>query len=126
MATDAQSADGTETDIREWIRERIESHIDLGEPTHQDDPWSSKYHVRQDIQYGEFGRDEVVAEIMAMVDDGELILWHGYVAPRRPEVLQAIIEAEHQTPVTRKILVGKCNRALQDLNEDGGAADADD
>lgn len=110
-------ADGSQ-DIREWIRERIESHIDLEDSSEQTNPWSSKYHVRQDIQYHEFGRDEVVDEIEQMVAEGELIEWIGYVAPRREEVLRAIIETERQSSIPREILIGECNKALQELAAD--------
>jgi hypothetical protein len=55
-------ADGGQ-DIREWIRERIDAHIDLDDASEQTNPWSSKSHVRQDIQYHQFGRQEVVEEI---------------------------------------------------------------
>ncbi|MFC6975697.1 hypothetical protein ACFQL1_15140 [Halomicroarcula sp. GCM10025709] len=105
-------------DVREWIRERVEARIDLDDPSDQYNPWTSKYHLRQDIEHGEFGRDEVLDACDEMARDGEFLYWHGWITPKREDALTAVIQAEKAADVTRQILIGKCNRALQALRDD--------
>ena len=114
MARSTQSAEDAGQSLREWILARMEEHIDLDDPSDQKHPWSSKDHVRQDVQFREFSPEEIEAEINRMVDDGTLIYWHGWCAPNREDVLRAIIAAEREADFTRKILVGRCNRYLQE------------
>jgi len=105
-------------ELREWIRERVEERIDLEDLSEQYNPWTSKYHIRQDIQLGEWDREQVVDACDEMAREGVFIYWNGWITPKREDALRAVLRAEANSDVTRKALVAKCNRALQALDSD--------
>lgn len=43
---------------------------------------------------------------------GEVITWHGLLAPATTDYLEAIIENERKAGITRSLLIGKCERRL--------------
>lgn len=82
--------------------------------------WTSRNRIRGDGSKGHtpYERDEVDEVVNQLADEGELIVWHGLLAPACPEHLRAIIENEQQADYPRRILIGRVNRLLQEGESD--------
>ncbi|RQG93759.1 hypothetical protein [Natrarchaeobius oligotrophus] len=56
---------------------------------------------------------ELEDAVDALVEEGSLITWHGLLAPANADHLQAIIENEKQSEITRDLLIRKCEGFLE-------------
>jgi hypothetical protein len=102
----------------EWVLEEVDHRVAPtpdGKQNVSSDVWTATSRLRDDgRKYSvDFDTDEIEAAIAALDEDGELVSWHGLLAPATDEHLQAIIQNEAQAGVKRSTLVGKCNRLLQ-------------
>ena len=90
------------------------------EQTTESDPWTSERYLVQEGRKPKHGhtKTEVRDAISQAKVANDLIGWHGLLAPATPGHLQEIIEAELDADITRRILIGKCNRYLQHARDD--------
>lgn len=89
----------------------------IDESTSTDDPWTSRQHIKQELRKtGSIG--EYSQEMMnVLIQSKDVFYWHGLVAAKDPKILRAIIKQERDSTITRKILIGQANRALQEVSE---------
>ncbi len=79
-------------------------------------PWTSRREVRQKSKNGTgktlipLSKDETDRLIAELVEDGEIVYWHGWITLNNDQLLQTAIEKEREADVTRKILIGKLNK----------------
>lgn len=93
--------------------------------TSPEDPWTSRRATR--VLGSEHGFDAGALDdaVDALVETGDVVYWHGLVAPRDPDVLRAANQQEAEADFTRRILVGKLNRVLADLQDGDGEDETD-
>lgn len=109
------SDDEPDQTAREWVRSRVD---DLTEPEpdgiqHQSSNiWTSVDWMRNAGRKSSipFDRDELEEAVTQLGVEGELLTWHGLVAPTADDHLVAVIENERKADVTRTTLVAKANR----------------
>lgn len=96
--------------VLEQIEERTETEVDGVQNAHGN-LWTSSERMRADAvkPHTDYTKDSLKAAVNELREDGEIITWHGLLAPANGEHLTAIIENEAQSDVTRSILVGRCN-----------------
>lgn len=106
------------------IDDRVDANGELGQNVNGD-LWTSPKRIKQDGVKASvpYSRGDLEAEVNAAIDDGDLLAFAGLVAPVTPDHLRAIIQAERDADITRKVLVGKCNRLLQESKEGGDDAE---
>lgn len=96
-------------DVEQWVLEHAdEVRVRDGEP------WSSRRHlVREARKVDGLDTDDVEEEIQRLVDDGDLLSWHGLLVPTEEERLREVNEHEvEKHDQVRQILIGKVNQAL--------------
>lgn len=81
------------------------------------DPWTSDGKIHEHGRQNGLSKQQVSNEIDQALVAGDLLEWHGLLTLREPDHLRGVIEAERNATITRKILIGKCNRALSSLRE---------
>ncbi len=107
--------------LHETIEERVEPEPD-GVQNAESNIWTSLQRLKQEASKGHVScsRDGVQDAVDRLVDDGRVIYWHGLIAPATDEHLRAIIENETQCGITRRLLIGKCNRLLESAGGESG------
>lgn len=127
--TDGGVVKEEQANTREWALERIHDRVTPepdGIQNAESNVWTSQQRLKSDASKSDvIERDGVPKLVSALEQAGEVVYWHGLVAPASPEHLRAIIESERQSGVPRTILIGLCNRMLQDAPElatDGGTS----
>lgn len=103
-------------EAREWVLrevvQRTSSEPDGIQQSHGN-VWVGRRHVIGDKDKADRPpRSELNAALLQLVEDGELIYWHGLTAPATEEHLRAVIENEVMCDVPRQILIGKANKLL--------------
>jgi len=98
-------------EVREWILEEADVR------TSEEDPWTSKNELRQQVVKTDLDVDAFKETVRALIERDHLFSWHGLLALQTEESLRAVIENETGTGYTRMILVGKANRALEEVGE---------
>lgn len=103
--------------VLDVIDDRVDVDGDAGSNANSD-LWTSPKRIKQDGTKVSvpFGKDALIDECEAAVDDGDLIRFAGLYAPATPEHLRAIIEAEQDG--TRNVLIEKCKRMLSGMGAD--------
>lgn len=106
-------------DLQQWVVETVEETAGEG----KSDYWSARSWVKREArQEPAIETERIGGAIDQAVEADELLSWHGLLAVRDRETLLGIVEEERDAEITRKILVGKCNEALQELSEGGESA----
>ena len=95
-------------EARAFVREFV------GRESSPEDPWTGKPFVAQEAEKrsNDADKEEVKSAVEQLVDEDELLYWHGLIARPTPEILHAIIERERDAETTRKLLIGEVNRFL--------------
>jgi hypothetical protein len=111
--------DTERTRVEQWVLETVDEETEPvadGEQDAEGNVWTSAPHLRQNTE--KFSTvvsswDDVEDAIDSLMADGELIYWHGLLAPTDPEHLKAAIENERQAKWPRQLLTGNLNERLQ-------------
>lgn len=92
------------------IVERTEADPD-GEQNAHGNLWTSNERMRADAvkSHTEYTKESLKEAVTQLEEDGKIVSWFGLLAPATDEHLQAIIENEVNSDVTRTILAGQCN-----------------
>ena len=100
----------------QWVLEKVREDTAPDPDGHQDahgTVWTGRRNVvGHGDKPGQPTRDEKLGAVRALLERGELIGWHGLLAPATDEHLRAIIENERRAGITRKLLVGRANQLL--------------
>jgi hypothetical protein len=96
------------------IQDRTDAESDGVQNAHGN-LWTSRERLRADAvkPHTDYDKSSLSDAISALEEAGEIIAWHGLLAPTTEDHLRAIIETETQSTVTRSLLVGRCNTLLQ-------------
>ncbi len=85
--------------------------------------WTSNRRMRGDAvkPHTEYTKAGLKDAIVTLAERGEIVRWHGILAPATDGHLKAIIENERKAEITRALLVGLCNelRSADDNAEEG-------
>ncbi|MUV59953.1 hypothetical protein [Halobacterium sp. CBA1126] len=105
------NADAATQHVLEWVRENTEPVAD-GEQSNHGAVWAGGSNLKGQARKDRipFDVDELDAALDELQESGDIITWFGLVAPATDEYLDAIIENEVQSDITRNVLIGKCNR----------------
>lgn len=117
---------GTEHDCYDAVLDTIEAHATDPDRDLPRGPWGSIGHAMQDGRTKGYSGEEVRAAAEAAIRNGDVIGWHGLVAPCTETHLQRIIEYEvNEAEITRRLMVAKCNKQLDELRTDQATAVTD-
>jgi hypothetical protein len=94
------------------LREELLDVID--ERTSPDEPWIS---TRSLYQLVDASADEIKDELYRASNRDELLEWRGKFAAADRDRLVAVIEAERDADATRRKLIGRANRLMQEVND---------
>lgn len=111
MTGDAEyESDSPHGAVYEQIVERTEADPD-GEQNAHGNLWTSTERMRADAvkPHTEYTKESLNDALGHLEENGKVVTWFGLLAPATDEHLQAIIENEVNSGVTRTILVGQCN-----------------
>lgn len=101
---------------KEWVlrevQERTEPEPDGNQNVHGKVFTGRRRLVGNKDKEGRPSRAETKAAIDELVDDGQLLVWHGLLCPTTTEHLRAVIENERLADIPRKLLIAKANRNL--------------
>jgi len=97
--------------VLDWLEENTDPVVDGGQDN-QAAVWAGTPRLKAQARKDriDFDVDELEDALDVLQENGDIITWHGLVAPATDEHLQTIIENEVKSDITREILVGKCNR----------------
>lgn len=96
--------------VLEQIEERTETEVDGVQNAHGN-LWTSNERMRSDAvkPHTDYTKDSLRTAVDELREDGEIVTWHGLLAPAVDDHLKAIIENEAESDVTRSLLVARCN-----------------
>lgn len=123
--TTTDELDG-DSNVRSWVLDRIRERTD-------DDPeseqgvtgtlWTARERIIEDAGKFSTGVTQREAELAfdSLCDSHDVLYWHGTATLATEAYLRAVIQSEVQAENTRPLLVGKCNRLLDEIesNTDG-------
>lgn len=120
--------------IKDWIQGRVEEYTESepdGVQNAQSNVWTSVNRVKQKASGSttSYTSDNVETAIHQLVDEGDLVVWNGLLAPGTEEHVRTLIENEVEASFARPILVGQLNRHIQEVREDeadGSSGDVDE
>lgn len=122
-----QSESGQSPGPRQWILDEVRERTEANPESDQGvsgDLWTSK--DRLEKHAGKFStpvqRGPVESELRVLIDQQEVLYWHGHITLATIPYLNAVVESERAAGVTRQILVDKCRRWLEAKVENGGAS----
>lgn len=112
----ASSSGRTRTDDEEWVLNQVRE-LTEPEPDGNYDAHGALWTGRRRIvgnkdKPGQPTREEIREALAGLKHRGEIVSWHGLLAPADEEHLQALVENETQADNVRKILVGQLNQLL--------------
>jgi len=99
-----------QADLREQLLEAVDDQ------TSPDAPWTTTRAVAQAV---DVDADQVKGELQRAANADELLGWRGRYVPADVEHLVAVIERERDADTTRTLLVGRANRLVQEVRDDG-------
>ena len=110
--SDAVDAD---RDLHEWALEQVHDHVDDEAEEAQDSSlWTGLKFIKAEASKTDFvERDEVKGLLDDLEARGELVYWHGLVAPTAPEHIGEILRSEAMSDTPRSILIGRLNEEKQ-------------
>lgn len=116
----------SESTPEEWVLDEVDQRVEPnpdGVQNTQSNVWTSRRRLRNDGRKSStpHDADAVVAAIDDLLDRGDLLSWHGLLAPTDDEHLRAIIGNENAADITRTSLLESC-RELLSAEDDGGAS----
>lgn len=121
-----ESDGGVSDECYQAVLDTIEAHATDPDRDVPRGPWGSIRHAIQDGRTQGYSGDEIRAAAEAAIRNGDLIGWHGLVAPQTEAHLQRIIEYEvDEAEITRRLLVAKCNKQLDEMRSEHAAVATD-
>lgn len=110
----------TKAAVLEQIQERTSPEPDGVQNSHGN-IWTSNERLRSDaVKPGtDYTKPGLGAILEDLREDGDIVTWHGLLAPATDEHLRAIIENEQESDITRRLIVGRCNELRSGGGEDG-------
>ncbi|GGO03646.1 hypothetical protein [Haloarcula pellucida] len=115
------------TDPREWVLEEIGDRTEANPDSSQGveaDLWTSKGRlVKHANKFSTSVQQEPVAAALAdLIDEREVLYWHGHLTLATIPYLNAVVQSEQRSDVTRQILIEKCRSWLESKagGDDGG------
>lgn len=114
------SAESKPKDVYEWVKGEVAHRTEPAPDGKQDvssNVWTAKRRLNEDGRKFSvhYSPEEIAGGADSLVADGELFGWHGLLAPMTKRSIRAIIENERKATITRSVLVGKANAALQEV-----------
>lgn len=110
--------------VRDWILEQLDERTEADPDSDQGvqgDIWTSKGRLVKHA--GKFStpvqKAPVEAELSELINDREVLYWHGHLTLATVPYLNAVVQSEQQAEVTRQILIDKCRRWLTAKAEGG-------
>lgn len=111
----------TQETFDEWVVERVR---DRTEPDPESDQtpdcalWTSGHRLLQDADKTstDVEKADIERSIERLTDGHEILYWHGFVTLATEEYLHAVIESERNASLPRKILIGRVNRYLGEID----------
>lgn len=105
------------SDAETWVLDEIDS-LTEPEPDGKQDAesaiWTGKRRIVGNTDKpGQPTQAEIREAIRTLRSRGEIITWHGLLAPATDEHLRAVIENERLAGITRRPLIGRANQLLQ-------------
>lgn len=75
-------------------------------------PWTGRRIIRAEVRKDKYpiDADEFDEAFYELVQDVEVLTWHGLTTLPREELLTAILEAEHESDHPRTILIARINQ----------------
>lgn len=106
-------------DLHQWALDMIREQVaDEAEGKQDSSLWTSKKRIKAEASKVDFvERDDVSALVDALETRGEIVYWHGLVAPTEPEHLSEILRSESMADHPRELLIGRLNEAKQTQKE---------
>jgi len=118
-------ADGGD-DNHDWALDRTKEYVHESATAPQDDTlWTSKARLKAEASKTDHvERDEIAGLVDGLEARGDIVYWHGLIAPATEEHIAEIVESEVEAEHPRKILIGRLNRAKSpnQAPTDGGEA----
>lgn len=106
----------TDPERREWALSRIEGRVEAdpdGKQNEQSNVWTSEQRLKGDASKTDLlERDDVGGLVRDLANAGDVITWHGLVAPATEEHLEAIIGCENRSDAPRRLLIERCKRVI--------------
>lgn len=101
---------------RDWIRDRVNERVEPVPDGRQDEQatvWTSKRRLKEDAGKSDaVEKDEIEGAVRHLANHGDLLTWHGLLAPATEEHVKAIVATENRAEQPRKILIERCERVL--------------
>ncbi|MBX0325758.1 hypothetical protein EGH21_22330 [Halomicroarcula sp. F13] len=116
------------TDPRKWVLEELDGRTEANPDSAQGveaDLWTSKERlVKHANKFSTPVQQEPVEVALAdLIDEREVLYWHGHLTLATIPYLNAVVQSEQRSDVTRQILIEKCRDWLP--SKAGGDADGD-
>lgn len=110
-------------DLQEWAFGLITEQVaDEGEEPQDKSLWTSKGRLKAEASKVDFvERDEVAGLVDGLEARGDIVYWHGLIAPATEEHISEIIASEVQGTYPREILIGRLNSAKQSAEQAAAA-----
>ena len=110
------SHEEADRNLHDWTLEKITEQVaDEGEEKQDSSLWTSKKRVKAGASKVDFvEREQVPSLVDALEARGEVVYWHGLIAPATEEHISEIIESEVEANHPREILLGRLNEAKQE------------
>ncbi len=107
--------ESADRDFHQWALETIyELVADEAEEKQDNSLWTSKKRIKAEASKTDFvERDEVKDLVNDLELRGEVVYWHGLVAPTDPDHISEILRSEAMAEYPREILIGRLNEAKQ-------------
>lgn len=107
-------------DLQEWARDLIHEQVaDEAEEPQDASLWTSKGRLKAEASKVDFvERDDVADLVSALEARGEIVYWHGQIAPTGADHISEIIASEVKAEFPRSTLIGRLNSAKQSAEDD--------
>lgn len=103
-------------ETRDWILERVNERVESVPGERQDEQatvWTSKKRLEQDAAKTDVvDSDEIDSLVRHLANHGDLLTWHGLLAPATEDHVKAVVATENRADQPRKILIERCERVL--------------
>lgn len=120
MTDGGEDVPEVETVILEQIRDRTEPDPD-GNQDANGNVWTGRRRLRSDAvkPHTDYSKGDVDRSVTALKRRGDIVTFHGLLAPSDPDHLRAVIENERMADISRHSVISRCNRLLN--AGDGGS-----
>jgi len=102
-------------DLHEWALNTIHELVaDEAEEKQDNSLWTSKKRIKAEASKTDFVERHEVKDLVNDLElRGEIVYWHGLVAPTDPDHISEILRSEVMAEYPREILIGRLNEAKQ-------------